>query len=100
VPATLETSGDIEVRCDTEDLAPNKMARLVFRAHEDAQPPFQVEIRAPSGNTIVKRVLRVLPTGAPQSAPPIIFSVVKGDYEITITALKGTAEGRATLHVR
>lgn len=100
MPASLETTGDIEVICDTEDLAPNKMARLVFRAHDDAQPPFQIEIRSPSGNTILKRVVRVLPTGHPQSAPPIAFSVVKGDYDIVITALRGSAEGRATLHIR
>lgn len=98
--ATLETSGDIEVICDTEDVAPNQIARLVFRTHDDTAPPYQIEIRSPSGNVILKRVMRVLPTGHPQSAPPVQFSVVKGEYEIVISQLKGGAEGRATLSVR
>ena len=99
MPATLETHGDIEVRCDTGSLAPNRMAKLVFRAYDDASPPFQILIVAPSGNIILKRVIRVLPTGEPQSPPPVSFSVVAGDYQITVSELKGSAEGHATLSV-
>jgi hypothetical protein len=100
VPATLETHGDIEVRCDnTDTLAPNRMAKLVFRAYDDTSPPFQIIVKSPSGKIILKRVLRVLPTGAPQSPPPIAFSVIAGDYVISISELKGTAEGHATLSI-
>ena len=99
MPATLETHGDIEVKCDTDHLAPNRMAKLVFRAYDDTTPPFQIIVRSPSGKVILKRVIRVLPTGDPQSPPPVAFSVVEGDYVISITELKGTAEGHATLSV-
>ncbi len=97
MPATLETQGDIEIICETTDLAPNKNAKLVFRTWGAAQPPYQIVVRAPSGKVIVKRVIRQLPTGDPQSAPPVSFSVQKGEYEISVSQLKGGVEGHATL---
>jgi hypothetical protein len=48
----------------------------------------------------VKRVIRVLPTGQPQSPSPITFTVQTGDYVIEIRELEGDAEGRATLSIR
>ena len=100
MPSRLETHGDIEIICLTDDLTPNKMAQLVFRAFGDAIPPFEIMVKSPSGNVIVKRVIRELPTGEPQSPPPISFAVQKGDYEISVNQLRGTAEGHATLSVR
>ena len=99
MPATLETQGDIEVICETTDLSPNKNAKVVFRTWGEAQPPYQIKVRAPSGNVILERVIRQLPTGAPQSAPPVSFMVQKGTYEITVEQLRGKAEGHATLVV-
>jgi hypothetical protein len=75
------------------------MARLVFRTLDEAEPPFQIIVRSPTGNVIVKRVIRVLPTGQPQSPPPVTFSVQKGEYQIAISQLNGKAEGHATLNV-
>jgi len=99
VPATLETQGDIEIICETADLGPNKNAKLVFRTWGEAQPPYQIKVRSPTGNVIVERVIRQLPTGDPQSAPPVSFTVQKGTYEVFVGQLRGGAEGRATLVV-
>ena len=99
MPATLETQGDIEVICETTHLAPNKNAKLVFRTWGEAQPPYQIRVRAPSGKVILERVIRQLPTGDPQSAAPISFMVQKGTYEISVAQLRGNAEGVATLVV-
>lgn len=99
MPSNIESHGDIEIVCDTNDLGPNKMARLVFRAWDDAQPPFQIRVKSPRGATIVERVIRTLPTGEPQSPPPVAFSVQKGTYEISIRELKGKASGNAVLTV-
>ena len=55
------------------------------------------EIRPES---IVERVLRELPTGQPQSAPPITFTVSSaGDYKIEIKQLYGKQKGDAVLRV-
>ncbi|MBW2453196.1 MAG: hypothetical protein JRI68_01735 [Deltaproteobacteria bacterium] len=97
MPATLETQGDIEVICETTDLAPNKNAKVVFRTWGEAQPPYQITVRSPTGNIILKRVIRVLPTGDPQSSPPVSFTVQKGTYEISVGQLRGGAEGHGTL---
>lgn len=98
--ASIESHGDIEIACENlGELAPNKIARLIFRAYADAFPPFQIRVRSPSGNLIVERVIRELPTGEPQSPPPISFSVQKGDYQIRVAQLRGKAEGHATLTI-
>ncbi len=99
MPSTLEAHGDIEIICLTDDLAPNKMAQLIFRAFGDAMPPFEITIKSPSGAVILRRVIRELPTGEPQSPPPISFSVRVGSYEVLVAQLRGTAEGKATLTV-
>jgi hypothetical protein len=72
----------------------------VFRSDDDAAPPFTVKIKSPSGKVIVERVLRELPTGKPQSAPPISFTASgSGDYKIEVTQLYGKQRGDAVLHV-
>jgi hypothetical protein len=101
MPATIEIHGDIEIICQAlGELAPNKMARLVFRTYADAVPPWQVRVKSPSGNMILERVMRELPSGDPQSPPPVIFSVQRGTYEVTVKQLKGQAEGTATIAVK
>jgi hypothetical protein len=101
MPATIESHGDIEIICQSlSELGPNKVARLVFRMFAEAAPPWQIRVKAPSGKMILERVMRELPTGDPQSPPPLTFSVQKGTYEITVTQLKGGGvEGRATINV-
>ena len=100
MPARLESSGDIEIICLSDDLGPNRTAQLIFRAFGDAIPPFEIQVKSPSGNVILRRVIRELPTGEPQSPPPISFTVQKGEYAISVNQLKGNAEGHATLTVR
>jgi hypothetical protein len=100
VAATLKSTGDIESIVDTDDLTAGKTARLVFRTWDDASPPFTIKVRDPGGRTVLDRVIRELPTGQPQSSPPITFSVATvGEYQIEIRELYGKKEGTATLVV-
>ncbi len=100
MPGKIEVHGDIEIICQSiSELGPNKMARLVFRTYGESMPPWQIRVTSPSGKMILERVLRELPTGEPQSPPPITFSVQKGVYQITVAQLKGDEEGHATIHV-
>ena len=98
--ANIQSIGDIESIIQGDDLGPGKTARLVFRTWDDASPPFTVKVRDPTGKTILERVIRELPTGQPQSAPPVTFSLtVAGLYNISIRELYGKMEGEATLTV-
>jgi hypothetical protein len=100
VASTIESSGEIESICETDDLGPGKTARIVFRMWDDLGPPFTIKVRAPDGKLILDRVIRDLPTGRPQSPPPVTFAVaVAGIYRIEIRQLYGGAEGEATLTV-
>ncbi len=97
---TIDSSGDIETLCKVEPLKAGDTAQIVFRADDEAAPPFNLRIKSPSGKTIVERVLRDLPTGMPQSAPPVSFTVsVAGEYKIEIKQLYGKDKGEAVLHV-
>jgi hypothetical protein len=72
----------------------------VFRADDEAAPPFNIRIRSPSGKVILERVIRELPTGRPQSAPPVQFAAsAAGDYKVEIWQLYGKQRGDAVLHV-
>jgi hypothetical protein len=99
VARTIESTGDIETICKIDPLTVGESAILVFRA-EDADPPFNLRIKSPSGQTIVERVLRELPTGMPQSAPPVTFTVsAPGQYKLEIKQLYGKQRGDAILRV-
>lgn len=92
--------GDIETICQTDPVKVGEQVSIVFRADDEATPPFNLKIRAPSGKIIIERVLRDLPTGKPQSAPPISFLVsAPGAYKIEIKQLYGKQRGDALLHV-
>ena len=97
--ASIESTGAIDIRCNTHGLVANKKAQLTFHAWDDASPPFQLIVQAPSGQVILDRLLRSLPTGDPQAPPPITFSVLSGEYKITITEQKGKAQGKAFLRI-
>jgi len=101
VSATIQSKGEIESIIQSGDaLSAGHTARLVFRTWDDASPPFTVKVRDPTGKTVLDRVIRELPTGEPQSAPPITFSVaVVGQYDISIRELYGKMEGLASLTV-
>jgi hypothetical protein len=101
VARTVDNSGDIETFSQADPVNAGDTVRLVFRADDEAIPPFTIRIRAPSGTIILERVLRDLPTGKPQSTPPIQFTAsASGDYRIEIWQLYGKQRGEAVLHVQ
>ncbi|MEM1029483.1 MAG: hypothetical protein AAF928_18595 [Myxococcota bacterium] len=97
--ATIDSQGEIEVIANCAELAPNRQAKLHFRLVDLAAPPFQIRVRSPSGKLILERVIRELPTGEPQSPPPITFTVQAGRYEVDVVQLRGTASGKAHIDV-
>ena len=93
-------TGDIETVSKTDPAKAGENVLLVFRAEEDIDPPFVLKIKSPSGEVIIDRVLRELPTGKPQSAPALTFTVsAPGDYKIEIKQLNGKQRGDAVLRV-
>lgn len=97
---TIESVGDIETICKTDPAKAGEEIRLVFRAEDDADPPFTLKIKSPGGKVIVERVIRDLPTGMPQSAPPVTFTPsTSGEYKVEIKQLKGKQQGDAVLRV-
>jgi len=100
VARTIESTGDIETVCMTSPLQVGEVVTLVFRAYDEATPPFNLRIKSPSGKTIVERVLRELPTDQPQSAPPVSFTVsAAGEYKLEIKQLYGKQKGEALIRV-
>jgi hypothetical protein len=100
VARTIESVGDIETICKTEPAKAGEEIKLVFRAEDDADPPFTLKIKSPSGKVIVERVIRDLPTGKPQSAPPVTFTAsASGEYKVEIKQLQGKQKGDAILRV-
>jgi hypothetical protein len=100
VARTIESVGDIETICKTDPAKAGEEIKLVFRAEDDADPPFTLKIKSPSNKVILERVIRELPTGKPQSAPPVAFTAsAPGDYKIEIKQIQGKLKGEATLRV-
>jgi hypothetical protein len=113
MPSHIEISGDIEVFCYPsgsaslrtsvpyfDAVAPGDRMSLVFSPTGDTSPPYALKIVAPSGKTILDTILRDMPTGLPQSPPPVDFVVsVTGIYKIEIRELKGRQRGEAKLRV-
>jgi hypothetical protein len=98
--SVVENTGDIETICQTAPVKSGDTVSLVFRADDEATPPFNLKVKSPSGKVIVERVLRELPTGKAQSAPAVTFTVsTGGDYKIEIKQLYGKQKGDAVLHV-
>ncbi len=97
---TLESTGNIETISQTDPVSPGDTVKLVFRTEDDADPPFTVKVKSPSGQVILERVLRELPTGKPQSAPALAFTVsAPGQYKVEIKQLNGKEKGDAILRV-
>lgn len=115
--ALIETTGDIEIFCHpsagttrttvTRATVPffdaihvGDCVAMVFTAGDGAEPPFSLKIFSPSGTNIVDTIVRDLPTGLPQSPPPIDFVVsARGIYRVEIRELKGRHRGEAKLRV-
>lgn len=96
----IESSGNLETIIGVSQLKVGDTVKMVFRTLDDSDPPYTVRITSPGGKVIVERVLRDLPTGKPQSAPPIQFTVAQsGEYKVEIWQLYGKSRALATLHV-
>lgn len=97
----IESSGSIETICVVSAIHVGDTVRLVFRALDDSEPPYTCKVTSPTGEVILERVLRDLPTGRPQSAPPISFTAVQsGDYRVDVWQLYGKSRGQAAVHVK
>ena len=97
---TIDSVGDIETICKTDPAKAGEEIKLVFRAEDDAEPPFNLKIKSPSGKVIVERVIRELPTGKPQSPPPVTFTAsAGGEYKVEIKQLYGKQKGDAILRI-
>ena len=100
VARTIESVGDIETICKNDPAKAGEEIKLVFRAEDEPDPPFTLKIKSPAGKVIVERVIRELPTGKPQSAPPIVFTAsAAGEYKVEIKQIKGKLKGDAVLRV-
>ncbi|MSP24519.1 MAG: hypothetical protein EXR75_05010 [Myxococcales bacterium] len=101
MPAKIESAGAIECILQAgAQVVAGAQAKLVFKCFEDAPPPFTVKIKDASGKVVLERVLRELPTGSPQSAPPLEFRVpANGEYHVHIKQLYGDVDGSARLIV-
>jgi hypothetical protein len=109
----VDSTGPIEAFCQRTDAPASRRATLSyepigvgdrvslsFGALDDTNPPYALKIRSPSGAMLLDRIIRELPTGLPQSEPPVEFIVsVRGDYAIEIRETRGNNWGRAVLHV-
>jgi hypothetical protein len=109
----IDSSGTIETFCHRsdapissrhsfsfDDISVGDRVQLCFYAGDDAAPPFALTIRSPTGAVVLERIVRDLPTGRPQSAPPIELVVAaRGSYVIDIREQRGRYWGKATLRV-
>lgn len=101
MPRPIDSSGEIETMLHGDfNLVVGDRVALVFHAIDDPLPPIEVVIQSPAGQKILERVLRELPTGLPQSAPPVEFvPSAKGIYQIQVKELRGKQRGNATLRI-
>ncbi len=100
MPIVLESSGLIETISLASTAKVGDAVKLIFRGLEDLDPPYTCRITSPGGKVVLERVLRELPDGKPQSAPPVQFTAgVAGEYIVDIWQLYGQARGQAKLKV-
>lgn len=109
----IESSGDIEIFCYPggggssrasasyfESVTVGDRMSLVFNPGDHTTPPYGLKIFSPTGKNILDNVLRELPTGQPQSPPPVEFVVSSpGVYRIEIKEIRGRQSGEARLRV-
>ena len=101
MPRPIESQGDIETMLHGDfNCSVGDRVSLVFHAIDDPEPPIEVIVQSPAGQKILARVLQELPTGLPQSAPPVEFvPASKGVYQIEVKELRGKQRGSATLRI-
>lgn len=98
-----DSSGEIEIVVQNSRVAAFSIGdrvQLIFRPIDAPNPPYKLKVTSPSGTMIVDTIVRSLPTGEPQSAPPIEFSPsVLGTYTIDIRETKGRSFGTGKLKI-
>lgn len=102
--ARIDSSGEIETLFhDTvlqREVDIGDRLLIVFRSQSEPEGSVSVIIHSPSGSKIVERVLRDLPTGMPQSAPPVEFvPSARGNYTVEVREVRGSQRGHATIKV-
>ena len=108
---SIDCSGEIEILCHPagaanrssvpffDSVGAGDRLALLFIPNEGASSPYSLKITSPSGATILDTIVRDLPTGLPQSPPPVEFVVsAKGLYRIEMREMRGRQRGEA--HVR
>jgi hypothetical protein len=110
--ALIEYSGEIEVFCYPsgagtrtsvpffDEVTVGDRLSLVFTPGDGASSPYSLKIFSPAGTNILDSIVRDLPTGTPQSPPPIEFVVsAKGVYRVEIREMRGRQRGEAKVRV-
>jgi len=110
--AYIESSGEIEVFCFPagpttrvtvpvfESVTAGDRLSLVFGPNDGATAPYSLKVVSPSGAIILDSIVRDLPTGLPQSPPPIEFVVsAKGVYKVEIREMRGRQRGEAKVRI-
>jgi hypothetical protein len=108
----IESSGDIEIFCHTggstrrgsvpffDAIEVGDRLSLVFIPNDGSNPPYALKIFSPSGGILLDTLVRDLPTGGPQSPPPVEFVVSsKGTYRVEIREVRGRQRGEAKVRV-
>ncbi|MEZ4294512.1 MAG: hypothetical protein R3B70_06020 [Polyangiaceae bacterium] len=94
-----DSSGEIEI-ISVSSASVGDRVKLVFKPIDEPNPPYTLSVTSPTGSSIVDTVLRALPTGEPQSAPPFEFSPsVPGLYRVRIAEMRGRAYGEGKLKI-
>lgn len=112
MPGPIDCSGPIEAFCLQVDAPSSRRSVHSFDAisagdrvalcfvADGSSPPYSLRVRSPAGALVIDRLLRELPTGQPQSEPPIEMVVsTPGVYQIELKEVRGTQYCKATLHV-
>jgi hypothetical protein len=107
-----ESFGEIEIHCYPagttfrgnvplfEAIGVGDRLAIVFTANETSTGPYSVRVSSPSGTTILDSLVRELPTGLPQSPPPLEFAPsAKGSYKVEIREVRGRQRGEAAVRI-
>ncbi len=110
--ALFELSGEIEIFCYPTGVGTltsipffdavtiGDRLSLVFTPPDSSKPPYSLKVFSPSGANILESIVRDLPTGTPQSPPPIEFVVsAKGVYRVEIREQRGRTHGTVKVRV-
>lgn len=109
---TVQSSGDIEIFCHPstysgrgsipffDKIDVGDRVFITFVPEGTSIPPYSLKVFSPSGSKILETLVRDPPTGAPQSPPPVEFSVsVLGTYRIEVRSVNGRQFGEARVKV-